>query len=292
LVGEIIEQFIVFLYGSSGANGKTTICEAILHTLKDYAGTVPVSTFLSSRFGNSQQGYFFADMRGRRIIMASEIGEYDYGDSGIFKHVSGNETIVARNPFGRPFQFKPSHSIFISTNNLPVIPGHDSALMRRILIFPFEAQFVDNPTKEHEFERDPHINRKIKEEGSGILAWMIQGYLRYRAEGWHPPKPILRLVDEYGAGEDILGQFLKSELVFYGDELEIQSTPLHEAFIVWYLYNRMGSRPPTHKRFAMLMKHKPIENRSKAGCSFYFGLSVNDDLKEAYEEEISSRKVK
>ena len=49
----------------------------------------------------------------------------------------------------------------------------------------------------------------MKEEGAGILEWLVQGYLKWKRDGLAEPEVVSSATKAYRADEDHLGNFIQ-----------------------------------------------------------------------------------
>jgi putative DNA primase/helicase len=87
-------------------------------------------------------------------------------------------------PYGTaPITFRPTHKLVIVGNYKPDITDNSTGMWSRVGLVPFDE--VIPPEK-----RDRHLLERLKNEGSGILNWMLQGYASWRKHGLLIPKKI------------------------------------------------------------------------------------------------------
>ena len=72
--------------------------------------------------------------------------------------------------------------MFFAVNSLPVADDKTFAYMRRVVLIPFKARFVDEPdeTKGDEKKRAPNIKESLLEELPGIFNWAMKGLKRLK----------------------------------------------------------------------------------------------------------------
>ena len=146
--------------------------------------------------------------------MASESRDGQRLNTSLVKQLTGDNYITARTLHSLPVQFKQTHKIFLITNHPPRVPdGDDYALWRRIIRIPFPIRFVDNPKQPNERPRDKDLDAKLKDEFSGILAWMVRGCLEWQRQGLNPPESVVASTDNYRQEEDLIGQYIEERLV-------------------------------------------------------------------------------
>jgi len=110
--------------------------------------------------------------------------------------------MTARFLYGEYFDFKPTFKIFMATNYRPVIRGSDHGIWRRIRLIPFTVTIPPE-------QRDKNLSKKLEEENSGILNWLLEGYVLWRKEGLENPESVVRATNEYRDEMDTVGQFLR-----------------------------------------------------------------------------------
>jgi putative DNA primase/helicase len=99
-------------------------------------------------------------------------------DPGIFKNLTGEDTIDAENKFEQIFCFKNRAKLLYSANQLPKLRRDDDAFYSRWIIVPFNNSVYGN--------EDVHLKAKLTtpEELSGILNFGLEGLARLRSNGW------------------------------------------------------------------------------------------------------------
>ncbi len=207
--GLVTEQAIFFHHGS-GANGKSVfhaICSAVLG---NYSQVVPVETLLATKM-EGRIPNDVARMKGRRYLMASETKAGKALDEQMVKQLTGGDTMSARYMRAEWFEFKPTGKIHITTNHLLQL-SDDDATWRRLHLIKWEEVIP-------EAERDPNLAETIiREEGPGVLAWLVQGAIHWNNLGLRPPDKALHDKALYRKDEDLLGQFIFDCLDEYPDD--------------------------------------------------------------------------
>lgn len=111
--------------------------------------------------------------------------------------------ISARFMRGDFFEFLPQFKLLFAGNHKPAISNLDEAMSRRIHLIPFTV--VIPPEK-----RDKHLTAKLLKERDGILAWMVEGLMKWRElDGLHPPEIVTKATQEYLDAEDAIGRWLE-----------------------------------------------------------------------------------
>lgn len=178
LIGGNPSERLFLWHGPTARNGKSVIAGTVSKILgserKDemgYAKNVPVTTFLSSRFGEDarQADPVIAGLAGVRLALASEPDKGSRLSSGKVKEITGDRTLTARFLHQDPSTFVTKFKILMLTNFLPASDG-DSSIKRRMAITPF-----DHHISEGSLEDDPRVMDKLWNEREGVLAWMVEG---------------------------------------------------------------------------------------------------------------------
>lgn len=264
---------IVPIFWGIGRNGKSTLLETINHVLGAFSGPIESDTLLQQRFGKAS-GSASSDimvLRGKRLVWASETDEGRSISGSKIKMLSGGDAITGRELYKNNVTFPATHHAILMTNHKPHAQAGDYALWNRIRLIPFLVSFVNRPTKEFEKQADKHLIKKLKQESSGILAWLVRGYLKFQEEGFLTPQSIMVATNEYQKEEDLLGQFLEEKT--YQDELaEVQASKLYSEYSTWSLDN--GIKPMSGTRFGREMK-KRYANHRYASAIFYNGIGLS-----------------
>ena len=116
--------------------------------------------------------------------------------------MTGGDTLTARFMRQDDFEFKPQFKPLISANHKPQLRSVDVAMRRRMHLIPF---LVTIPPE----KRDSGLKAKLKDEGPGILQWLIEGCLEYQRIGLAPPKSVVDATDEYFKNEDSIANWIE-----------------------------------------------------------------------------------
>lgn len=230
LTGYIGEQKLAFFYGS-GRNGKGTWVETIAHIAGDYAGSIPIESFLDS--GGQRRGDQatpdIARLPGVRFLRVSEPKQGSTLNEGLVKQVTGEDPVDARHLNKGFFTFLPSFKMTISGNNRPKVKDTSDGIWRRMQLVPWAVQIPKD-----EVDRD--LGRRMREgEASGILNRLIEGLVDWKENGLIEPEAVRNATQAYRDDSDELGQFLSQCCVVGGDPKVVRvrvsdMTALYEAW--------------------------------------------------------------
>jgi len=237
ITGHRTEHVLPVLWGA-GRNGKDTLLESLVDVLGDLAEPVSTDVLMARKDHAGAADPHLYDLRGKRLVWASETNEGARLNPGQVKLITGGGTIKARALYANLVKFAPTHTVMLVTNERPHAPADDYALWKRLLLVPFRRAFVDQPKDPHERQKDPALKEKLVTERSGILAWLVRGTLAWRCGGLQPPAVVAQATDEYRAEEDTIQQFI-NDCCLVGDTLEAGAKGLFDAYHSWAPTDKM-----------------------------------------------------
>jgi len=268
-------KHILPIFWGHGRNGKGTFFNLLHHTIGPLAGPVQAEILLEQRQfrSSSSPNSDIMALRGKRIVWASETDEGRKLNAGKAKWLSGDDLLCGREPYGkREINFKPTHILFLQTNHKPKADPNDFALWQRLHLIPFTMSFIDNPNplKPDEKKQDHMLPEKLKAEASGILAWLVRGFLEWQEQGLNPPKIVQEATEEYQEGEDILGHFISDSCIL-GSGRQVKAGDLYQAYSQWC--NENGHKSISGTKFGERMKER-YEHKKTMGYIFYYGIGL------------------
>lgn len=200
-VGAVFHEHLLIAYGG-GRNGKSTFFNLLSRVLGDYSGGMSAEIITVSNRQNKKPE--FAELRGKRLIVCSELGEGLRLDTAAMKKLCSTDPIQAEKKYKDPFRFTPSHTTVLYTNHLPKVGTSDAGTWRRLVVIPFRAYIPEeNDIKNY----SDHLFRLA---GGAVLTWVIEGAGQYIASGYTLPKPtcVTQAVEQYRADNDWLNHYL------------------------------------------------------------------------------------
>jgi putative DNA primase/helicase len=296
-LADLNRQAAFFILIGRGRNGKTLMFETISNILGNLAGPIRIEMLLDSGMTANPDAPTpsLVTLKGLRMAFAQEPSERATFSTAKVKWLTGRDTLRARLPYaGLEMTFNPSHTLFISANNLPHFDGTDFAFKERCHVIPFEFSYVARePRQAFERRADPDLPNKLKEEYPGILAWLVQGAIDFIGE-WKgqivSPAPVLEATSKYYEAEDWLQGFLDACCIIDHDpETKTGATVLHHAFCGWWI-KHVSAKPRTQRVFGAALSK--IFKRGKSGDKHYEGLTLNNvgyDFYNKYQVIIETR---
>jgi len=160
---QLSEEKSLFLYGT-GSNGKSVVQDVIQSMLgNDNCSNYELSQLCTA----SDAGYNLADINGKILNFASDMGDKDFS-GGRFKAIAARDPIQVR-PIGQaPFMAKDMPLLISNINKMPVTTDATHGYWRRFLLLHFNVLF-------NEDDMDRLLKPKLRKEVSGIFNWILAG---------------------------------------------------------------------------------------------------------------------
>jgi len=120
---------------------------------------------LSDRFNK-------AELFGKLANIFADLPSKAIDDGGMFKALTGEDSIIAERKNRDPFTFRPYARFLFSCNDLPKnYADRSDGFYRRLIIIRFDESV---PVE----KRDPNLLERIAAERDGILTWALEGLRR------------------------------------------------------------------------------------------------------------------
>ena len=146
-----------------GSNGKSTFLEVLRRLLSEKnVCSVALQELQSSRFASAKFYNKYANLYG-------DLSADALTQSGLFKMLTGGDSISAERKFQEPFTFTNHAKMIFSANRLPMTYDDSDAFFRRIIMINFPTVFEDKDTK--------LIDKLTTEAELEGLAWQALGNL-------------------------------------------------------------------------------------------------------------------
>jgi putative DNA primase/helicase len=213
------------------ATAKTTHLESKKSTMGDYAATADFETFLKTDYGRGPRNDI-ARLAGVRLVCASEVPPGRAFDEVTLKQLTGGDTISARFLYGEFFEYKPQFTICLAANHRPSVRDDDPAIWRRLKLVPFVNELAED-------KRDPAVKACLTDPtdaGPAILAWMVEGAIKWQQEGLQEPEVVRNATRAYQTETAVLGQFIEDGCV-ESPEQWASTGKLTASFENWSLLN-------------------------------------------------------
>ena len=197
IIGGNPERLILILNGGT-STGKSTMLRAIGAALGDYASTVNLTIF-----GDHKLNPALANAMPKRVVFTSELSAGDKLSVATVKRMTGNDAVRAElKGVNVEVQGVPQFVPIMATNTPPEIPGADAALLKRLMVLPFDRQIDDRKDEKRAAEQLETY------AGEAILAWLIEGYNMYCANGLPDNLEVRSVTKEFAKQLDHVNEFV------------------------------------------------------------------------------------
>jgi putative DNA primase/helicase len=294
ITGHSHEQYI-WVFTGPGRNGKGVLFDLLGDIMRPYYHVISRAMILEQRSepSPSAASEHIYSLLGKRIIVGAETNKGQKIDAGAVKTLTGDDDLKCRPNFKSEITFKPSHTLFLHCNHVPVGLTRDFALLQRLRKIEFPFMYVDDPAAEaKEFPamasrfrlKDPNLKDKLRLVRPGILRWLVEGTREWKELGLSPPAAILDAVKELANEEDYVGRFMRDCLIhFPGDkETRVATTDVYNAFRWWWSLNmdEAEKRIPQMKTINAEMRQKGHIVDSVGGRTWLYGHAISMEIKQ------------
>ncbi len=251
--GDVSEHVLPVLYGT-GANGKSTILNALLEAAGEYGMQAAPDLLIAKRGGHPTE---VADLFGMRVVASIEVEDGRRLAEALVKSLTGGDKVRARRMRQDFWQFDPTHTAFLCTNHKPEIRGTDAGIWRRIRLIPFTETIAPA-------EQDKRLPTKLRAELPGILAWAVEGCLEWQRDGLQAPDEVRKATGAYRSEMDVIGAFLRDECET-GRGFKATLKDVYERYEAWC--EEGGERAETKRKFNARLTERGqfVDRRSGPG---------------------------
>ena len=182
LTGYIPESDDLLLLNGKGSNGKSLwTASGVLSAVGDY-GMLSRETLIVASDGGGNATPERARLRGARFVLIEELPEGRSLNVSEIKRIIGVDSISARQLYMNDFTFEPTHTLFVTSNYMPIISETDDGTWRRMMTFDFPYTFKPTPGP-GQLYGDSGIKLRVKQGRDGqhdaIVTWLVEGAMRY-----------------------------------------------------------------------------------------------------------------
>lgn len=237
LTGRSSEKKFVMLLGV-GDNGKSILLEVLNWLLGSYATKIDTEMLMNHPRSPQGPSPDIVALQGKRLVYANETSEGQRLADARIKDLTGGDTLTGRVPYGKAaITFDPTHKLMLVGNHKPVITDTSSGMWSRIVLIPFDVVIPKE-------RRDRQLLDKLKNEGSGILNWMLAGLAKYLESGLTISSTLEGATAAYREEQDMVGEWISDHCTL-GAELKCECTPAYKAFQRWCRDNGHGQPSKT-----------------------------------------------
>lgn len=263
-LGTVFCENLIIAYGT-GKNGKSTLFNLLAKVLGNYAGNISSEVLTTNWWKN--KGPEYAELRGKRIVIAPELEEGAQLNTAVVKRICSTDPIFAEKKYKDPFKFNPSHTVILYTNHLPKVGSLDRGIWRRLVVVPFLAVI------EEKEEVKNFCDYLYKESGGAVLAWMIGGTKKFIDQEYKisQPRAVKEAIDSYYNKNDIISRFID-------DCCELQPTLIQKSGELYKSYQcycaEQGEHPCNSSAFKTAIEKKGCSWRRTNTGAYYTGIRL------------------
>lgn len=187
ITGHPTSDGVIPICQGSGENGKTCLlADGVLLACGDYAA--PASPKLLTDKGEHSTER--ADLRGQRLLIAEELTEDRALNVTAIKQIADVSVIKARYCHCDNMTFSASHSLFVTSNYVPLVNETDHGTWRRLalVVFPFTfrkpGELLTGP---NDRQGDPRLKARLRhgrDQHDAIVTWVVDGARRWYRDGF------------------------------------------------------------------------------------------------------------
>ena len=247
------ESFL-FLYGKSGANGKSVI----LDTIRNFFGEDNVSSLQLQQF----EGHQLCALTNKLLNIGSEIDKNgtDKGQLANLKAIVSTKDAITINPKNEePYSLLPNEKpkLAFAGNEKPK-SGIDNGVFRRMLLIVFDKEVKDS-------QKIRGLSDRFNDELAGIFNMALAGLKRLiKQNKFTRSKRMQTELEEYKDSVNPLRTFVKDAIIADPDYF-VPSVPLYKVYLAYM--NDKGGKPLTQKNFAQALR----DELTLAGISCSYG---------------------
>jgi putative DNA primase/helicase len=250
-----------WLVGESGT-GKSVM----INVLIALAGNSHASVDLDALSNNPYQ---LADIAGKRLVTFTEPRANGVLADGHYKRLVSQDTIMARQIFGKPFTFVPCCKVWGAMNDTPRVIDRSDAVFNRVIIIPMNR--LVSPE-----ERDPRLINKLEAELAGIFNWALIGWKRLQKAGiFSTAEQIEQARADYKAENDTESLFLE-ECGDRDPEAFTESQRLYETYTAWC--KRNGLIQKSSVKVARDWKRLGLRHYRKTRGVLWYGIHIPEGV--------------
>lgn len=256
-VGKVFEEKLIIACGN-GSNGKSTFFNTLMAVMGDYACTFSADVLVQS-YGDKSEKLSMLD--GKRLVVAGELGAGQRLDDATVKRMCSTDKVVAKRLYCSSYQFTPTHTAVLYTNNMPELEREDFGIIRRLVVIPFDANIQgDGQVKNY-------ASYLVEHEGGAIMKWCIDGAVKFIANNFslNIPAAVKSASRHYIENANKVRLFLADANITG----EYAANTLFNMYLQWC--DEQGMFPETQQKFGRMVSDFCCKKwRNKNGMMYQF----------------------
>lgn len=231
-----------FILIGDKANGKSTYLDCITYMVGERNTSALDLKELGDRFRT-------AELFGKLINAGDDIGDEFIANPAVFKKLVSGDRVTVERKGQDPFDFCNYSKFIFSANNIPRIKDKTGAVLDRLVIVPFKANFSKTDD-----DYDPYIKYKLRspEAMEYLIQLALDGLKRVlNNNGFTMCQAVQEELEEYSEQNNpIIGFFKELDL-----DIDILNQPTKDIYLRYKLYcNDNGFTPMSSGEFSKLVR--------------------------------------
>ena len=274
-----------FMFYSEGSSGKSTLCDVFLRLAGGRENVSAVTLEgLNEKFSRIQ-------LEGKIMNIATE-NEGKRAKTGYLKSMVCGDPVQLEAKGQSAYTACIRAKFIFSLNTLPSFRRYGYDMSRRMILIPFLARFVDEPTAPNDVKLIPNYQAKFTEELAGIFNFAMEGYKRLKENKFVFSKSKAadklkaqceaQYSSQYDIKTEIISAFIK-DCITQDKDKRISNNALYKKFIEWCddseTYNPFntlrGFLTEARRQFEILKID--YKNTKSNGNSYISGISFTEE---------------
>lgn len=242
-----VNKHLLCAIGPHADNGKSFTFNTIKQAMGNVATTLKVDVLLEEKFRNRGPDPDIMVLDGIRMGICSEAPQNCKFSMDRIKTITGGDDVRARGMYADSKIINSRVKLWLHTNDVPSINGYDPGFMLRLMLIPFNAQFVSPEMADPEQHKYPalgkmEIEAKQKEAWPSVVSWIVRCAHKFLKNTNYPvPEIVRRNTKIYFEDEDIIGRFFE-QCCFKDADGVHTSEKLWKVFAYWCVTENGMSR--------------------------------------------------
>jgi putative DNA primase/helicase len=265
ITGSAPDEATMTLMVGFGANGKTSLMHTTNLAFGNFVGRIPVGVLSSSAKSGPNDNM---TLRGVRIAVIEEFPEGHTISNRNLKEVIGTPVMQGRFLYREWVVWDATHTLFVTTNELPRIDETDHGTWRRFDVVSFPYRFVSGlePLVLGDKVADPKLMSRIAANTEGqleaFLALIVESANALLSRGGpalQPTKQMTKDKENWRERSDKICGFV-SECLEFDERCHVSTSDLYNAYSVWT--NSHGNKPLAQATFlSRFFEHQLVRPR-------------------------------
>jgi putative DNA primase/helicase len=281
ITGMIVEQ-AMFVFIGGGSNGKDTILGRVLKAFGDYCGLAAPDLLIAPRGGRHPTE--IADLRGQRLVIASESSEGARLYESQVKQFTGSDVLKGRRMNGDFFEFPNTSTVVLMTNHRPIVDGTDYGIWRRLHVIPFNRKYLSEEEAaagEKGTIKDKNLWDRLDARSlPAVLTWCVEGCLDWQENGLRTPELVRNATDEYREEQDVLGDFFAAQCEFKRTN-QVVAGAFYKRYKGWC--EGQGESPKSQTWLWPKIQERGVRKKRGSGGFIYYGIGLVQSAEESYQ---------